>query len=104
MTFDGTNVAPEELTTFGKGARDRADRTTTAGDAVGRVHLGSDMLGLFSIPFLSSAREGQQEIVSKVRSLAAALTDDGAIAIANARDFEDTNTAQASQFKNMESQ
>jgi hypothetical protein len=98
MAFDGTNVDLDELKAFSKGAHERAQDTTAVANDVDGVHLGSDMLGFFSRMFLDSAREDQREIVSKVRTVATALSADGAVAATNAGDFDDTNTTQASRF------
>lgn len=102
MTFDGTNVDIDELVAFGKGAHERAKDTLEAANAVAGVHLGSDMLGLFSLAFLDSARHDQGEVAANARAVAAALSADGAVATANAEDFDSTNTAQASRFTDKE--
>jgi hypothetical protein len=98
VTYDGTNVDPEELRTFGKGAHDRAQSTTAAANAVAGVHMGPGMLGFFSQVFLDDATESQREVVARLHAVAATLSADGAIATTNAAEFEDTNTTQASRF------
>jgi U3 small nucleolar RNA-associated protein 14 len=95
MTHDGTNVDPEELRKFSKGAHDRAENATSAAEAVEGVHMGPGMLGLFSLFFLDDASNNQREIVSKVRAAAAALSADGAIATTNAGEVENLDQAHA---------
>jgi hypothetical protein len=102
MTFDGTRVDPEELRKFSKGAHDRAKNTGNAANAVEGVHMGPGMLGFFSQMFLDDAVENQQELVSKLRAVAATLSADGSIATTNADSFENTNTEQASRFTDKE--
>ena len=102
MTFDGTQVDTEELAAFGKGAHDRAGRALTAANTVAGTHLGSDMLGAFSLAFLNSGRADQTEIASKLRTVAATLSEDGAAAAANVRDFENNEITQTSRFTDKE--
>jgi hypothetical protein len=99
MTFDGTNVDPDELDRFSTGARKRADSTTAAADAVGGVHMGRGMLGVFSMWFLDDATRSQQDIVSTMRAIGANLRDDSTIATTNAGEARDTEAAQANRFK-----
>jgi hypothetical protein len=102
MNYDGTNVDPEELRKFSKGAHDRAQTTTQAANNVESVHMGPGMLGVFSQFFLDDANNSQQEVLSKLRSVAATLSADGSIATTNAEASENTNTAQISRFANKE--
>jgi hypothetical protein len=102
MTFDGTHVDTDELAAFSKGAHDRAGRATTAADAVAGTHLGSDMLGAFSLAFLDSGRADQAEIVSTLRAVAATLTEDGTIATTNAEHVGTNEITQTSRFTEKE--
>lgn len=102
MNFDGTHVDADELTKFSKGAHDRAGRTTSAADTVAGTHLGSDMLGAFSLAFLNSARTDQTEIVSKLRAVVSTLTEDGTIASTNATHVGANETTQTSRFTEKE--
>jgi hypothetical protein len=102
MTFDGTRVDTDELAAFSRGALDRAGRTTTAADTVAGTHLGSDMLGAFSLAFLDSGRADQTEIVSKLRAVAATLTEDGDVASTNAQHVGTNETTQTSRFTEKE--
>jgi hypothetical protein len=102
MTFNGTNVDPDELKAFSKKAHTRAQDTTNAANDVAGVHLGAGMLGFFSQMFLDQASEDQATVVSNLRTMAATLSADGAIATAAADDFTDTNKTQASRFTDKE--
>jgi hypothetical protein len=102
MKGDGTDVDVEELRKFGKAARQRGSDTTGVADAVSRVHLGMDVLGLINAGNIGDLLADQNEIVTKARSIAAALTQDGDIAYANAEDFANTEATQASRFTNTE--
>ncbi|MFL6127137.1 hypothetical protein [Actinophytocola sp.] len=102
MTFDGTDVDPDELKKFSRGAHERAQNATTTADAVEGVHMGPGMLGLFSQLFLDSATENQRKLVSNVRAIAATLSADGTIASTNAGEAENTEQTQADRFTNRE--
>lgn len=102
MTNDGTQVDTDELAAFGRGAHDRAGRALAAADAVAGTHLGSDMLGAFSLAFLDSGRADQSAIASTLRTVAATLSEDGAIAEGNAKAFEGEETTQTSRFTEKE--
>jgi hypothetical protein len=99
MTFDGTNVAPEELEKFGRAAHDRARNTSAAADAVAGVHMGPGMLGLFSQLFLDNATDNQQKLLSDIRSVATALSEDGTTATTNATEAENTEQTQTDRFR-----
>jgi hypothetical protein len=102
MTFDGTDVDTEELAAFGTGAHDRARRTLAAANTVAGMHLGSDMLGAFSLAFLDSGRADQTEIAAKLGAVAATLSADGAAAEATVRGVEDNETTQTNRFTGKE--
>ncbi|MFI7680193.1 hypothetical protein [Actinophytocola sp. NPDC049390] len=102
MPGDGIDVNAEELHKFGKAARERGADTTSVADAVHGVHFGPDVLGLINAGNIDDFLADQNEIVTKARAIAAALTQDGDTADANARDFTDTETTQASRFTNRE--
>jgi hypothetical protein len=102
MTYDGTEVDPEELRKFSKGAGDRAKNAADAADAVGSVHMGHGMLGIFSQMFLDSANDDQQQVLTTMRATVNALYEDSGIAATNASTFTDTNQSQASRFTNKE--
>ncbi len=102
MPGDGIDVNVEELHNFGKAARERGADTTSVADAVNGVHLGPDVLGLVNAANIDNFLADQNEIVKKARAIAAALTQDGDTAYANARDFTNTETTQASRFTNTE--
>lgn len=101
MTFDGTNVDPDELPKFSTGARERADSATTAADAVAGVRMGRGMLGLLCQVFMDDVTGSQQQIVSNVRVMGTNLLADSAIATANATELADTEAAHVSQFKEL---
>jgi hypothetical protein len=98
MTFDGTNVDVDELAAFGKGMTSRAKETVEAADAVAGVHLGADMLGVFSRMFLDRAGQDRADVESNLRAVGSRLYADGADATAGAVAFEENNATQASRF------
>lgn len=102
MTFDGTNVDLDELQSFSSAADDWSTRTASAARTVEDVHLGPDMLGLFVRPFLNSVTADRADVAAKLRAVSTALAEDGTTASAVARDFDNTNTAQADLFTDKE--
>lgn len=102
MPGDGTDVDVEELEKFGRAASARGSDTTSVADAVAGVHLGSDVLGLVNTGNVDDLLADQHEIVAKARAIAAALTEDGDTAHANAREFRDAEATQASRFTHTE--
>lgn len=102
MGNDNTAVDVDELMKFGKDAHGRGDDTASVADAVAGVHLGPDVLGVFNAGNLGDFLADQREIVTKARAIAAALTQDGDIAQANAKDVAETETTHATRFTNTE--
>ncbi|HEY7596262.1 MAG TPA: hypothetical protein VH969_24165 [Actinophytocola sp.] len=95
MTGDDTHVETDELRTWGRGARDRADRMNQVATDASAINLDIDALGLIHRAYCGDLQTHVQALIGKLRGTARHLEIDSTDADAVASSFDDVDQAQA---------